>query len=119
MVIAAGFAKNPRREYWVGLPTVEAIIGQRIAPGLLDRYLGKIGYKGQQIQGEPKDPEASNNLYDYVPGTHGARGKFADRSTRTSVEVFVVLHRAKVTAAVALVAAAIGGGLLLARRNSA
>ncbi len=36
---------------------------------------------------------APNNLYDYVPGEHSARGRFDDRSKRSSAEVFVVLHR--------------------------
>ena len=49
VVVAAGLAKNPRREYWVGSPTVKAIVAQRFIPGLLDRYLGKTGYKSQQI----------------------------------------------------------------------
>lgn len=93
VVVAAGFAKNPRREYWVGSPTVEAILGQKIIPGLLDLYLGKTGYKSQQIASEPRDPNAPNNLYDFVPGVHSARGKFADRSKRTSAEVYVSLHR--------------------------
>lgn len=93
VVVAAGFAKNPRREYWVGMPTVEAIVGQRLIPGLFDRYLGKTGYKSQQIQGEPRDPNAPNNLYDYVPGVHSARGKFTNRSSSSSAEVYLMLHR--------------------------
>jgi len=92
-VIAAAYAKHPRREYWVGTPTVEAILGQRLFPGLLDRYLGRTGYKSQQLPNEPRDPDAPNNLYHYVPGIHSARGKFADRSARTSAEVFISLHR--------------------------
>ena len=40
VVVAAGYARRPRREYWVGLPTAEAIVGQRLVPGLLDVYLG-------------------------------------------------------------------------------
>ena len=32
-------AFNPRRQIWVGLPTVKAILANRIAPGLIDRYL--------------------------------------------------------------------------------
>ena len=115
VVIAAGYAKNPRREYWVGTPTVEAIIGQKFVPGILDWYLGKTGYKSQQIQDEPRNPDAPNNLYDYVPGTHSARGKFADRSTRTSAEIFVTLNRHWFAlGAAALVAA---GGTLLAKRR--
>jgi NAD(P)-dependent dehydrogenase (short-subunit alcohol dehydrogenase family) len=35
VVVAAGYAKNPRREYWVGSPTVAAIVGQKFIPGLL------------------------------------------------------------------------------------
>jgi NAD(P)-dependent dehydrogenase (short-subunit alcohol dehydrogenase family) len=93
VVVAAGLAKRPRREYWVGSPTVEAIVGQKFIPGLLDIYLGKTGYRSQQIRGETRDPSAPNNLYEYVPGVHSARGKFADRSKRTSVEVFLSLHR--------------------------
>jgi NAD(P)-dependent dehydrogenase (short-subunit alcohol dehydrogenase family) len=92
VVVAAGLTKNPRREYWVGLPTVQAIVAQRIVPGLLDRYLGKTGYKSQQLQNEPRDPNAPNNLYEYVPGVHSARGRFDDRSKRSSAEVFVSLH---------------------------
>ena len=38
VVVAAGLAKRPRREYWVGSPTVAAIIGQKFIPGLLDVY---------------------------------------------------------------------------------
>lgn len=93
VVVAAGFATRPRREYWVGMPTVTAILGQKIIPGLLDRYLGKTGYKGQQIASEKQDPNAPNNLYNYVPGKWSARGKFDDRSARSSAEVFVSLHR--------------------------
>jgi NAD(P)-dependent dehydrogenase (short-subunit alcohol dehydrogenase family) len=93
VVVAAGMARKPRREYWVGTPTVAAIVGQKIIPGLLDRYLGKTGYKSQQIQNEPRDENAPNDLYSYVPGVHSARGKFDDRSARTSAAVFVSLHR--------------------------
>jgi NADP-dependent 3-hydroxy acid dehydrogenase YdfG len=92
VVVAAGLAKKPRREYWVGTSTAVAILAQKVAPGLLDRYLGKTGYDSQQLANEPRDPDAANNLYDYIPGIHSARGKFADRSRRTSTEIFVSLH---------------------------
>ncbi len=117
VVVAAGLAKNPRREYWVGTPTVAAIIGQKFIPGLLDRYLGKTGYKSQQIPNEPKDPNAPNNLYHYVPGKHSARGKFADRSTRTSIEVDLLLHRNWFLVGAAFALAAVGGVALAAKRR--
>lgn len=116
VVVAAGLAKNPRREYWVGTPTVMAILGQRVIPGLLDRYLGKTGYKSQQIPGEPRDPNAPNDLYHYVPGVHSARGKFDDRSKRTSAEVFLTLHKGWFTAAALL--AVVAGGTIIAKKYS-
>ena len=115
VVVAAGLAKSPRREYWVGAPTVAAILGQKLIPGLLDRYLGKTGYDSQQIKGEAKDPDAPNNLYDYVPGTHSAVGKFTRQQKLTSVEVSLLLHRNWfVLGAAALVAT---GGLALAKKR--
>jgi hypothetical protein len=117
VVVAAGLAKRPRREYWVGSPTVAAIVGQKFIPGLLDIYLGKTGYKSQQIQNEPRDPNAPNNLYHYVPGVHSARGKFDDRSKRTSAEVYATLHREWFAlGALALLGA--GATLLASRRRA-
>jgi NAD(P)-dependent dehydrogenase (short-subunit alcohol dehydrogenase family) len=114
VVVAAGFSAKPRREYWVGTPTVMAILGQKVIPGLLDRYLGKTGYKGQQLQGAKQDPDAPNNLYNYVPGTWSARGKFDDRSARTSVEVFLSLHRHWVALGLA---GLVAGGVALAKKR--
>ena len=118
VVVAAGLAKHPRREYWVGTPTVAAIVGQKFIPGLLDLYLGKTGYQSQQIANEPKDPATPNNLYDYVPGRHSARGKFADRSTMTSVEVGIVLHRNWFVLGAAVALSALGSALIAKRRLS-
>ena len=117
VVVQAGLSRNPRREYWVGSPTVMAIVGQRIIRGILDRYLGKTGYKSQQIPGEPKDPNAPNNFYEYVPGVHSARGKFTDRSTGSSAEIFVTLHKSWFTLG-AIVALAVVGGTLAAKKCS-
>jgi NAD(P)-dependent dehydrogenase (short-subunit alcohol dehydrogenase family) len=116
VVVAAGLANSPRREYWVGSSTVAAIVGQRLFPGLLDRYLGKTGYTSQQIKGEARNPKAPNDLYNYVPGVHSARGKFDDRSKHASAAVFMTLHRGWITAAAAVVIAA--GGVMLAKRSS-
>ena len=40
-------AKSRRREIWVGRSSVKAIVGNKLFPGLLDRYLAKNGYSGQ------------------------------------------------------------------------
>lgn len=117
VVVEAGTVPNPRREYWVGSPTVMAIVGQKLIPGLLDRYLGKTGYKSQQIEGEPRDPNAPNNLYEYVPGVHSARGKFDDRSKRASTEVFVTLHKGWFAVG-GMLAIAFAGGAFIANRKA-
>ena len=115
VVVHAGYAKHPRREYWVGMPTGEAIVGQKFIPGLLDKYLGRTGYKSQQIQSEPRDPDTPNNLYQYVPGKHSARGKFSDRSAHTSAEAFASVHRRWF--ALGAVALAMAGTTLLTHRG--
>lgn len=115
VVLAAALAPRPRREYWVGAPTVEAIVGQKFIPGLLDRYLGKTGYRSQQIEGEPRDPNTPDNLHHYVPGTHSTRGKFTDCSSRRSPAIAISLHRNWFAVGAALVLAV--GATALTRRS--
>ncbi|HEV2116270.1 MAG TPA: SDR family oxidoreductase [Terriglobales bacterium] len=85
-------AHHPRREYYVGRSTVQAIAGNKLAPGLLDYYLARTGYKAQQHDGR-EDPHRPNNLWQPVPGDHGAHGAF-DRGARDySVEWWLDSHR--------------------------
>ena len=56
-------AFKPRRQIWVGFPTIKAILANRIAPGLIDRYLAKSGYTGQ-LTDQPSDPDAPGNLFE-------------------------------------------------------
>ncbi|MFM0418809.1 SDR family oxidoreductase [Paraburkholderia aromaticivorans] len=85
-------ATHRRREVWVGFPTVKAILANRIAPGLLDRYLAKAGYEGQ-LTDEPLGSDAPDNLFEPVPGDYGAHGRFDDRSRKSSWEMFTNRHR--------------------------
>lgn len=50
-------AKHKRRDMWLGFSTVKAILGNRIAPGLIDRYFAKAGYSGQ-LADEPLPEDA-------------------------------------------------------------
>jgi NAD(P)-dependent dehydrogenase (short-subunit alcohol dehydrogenase family) len=68
-------AHHPRREVMVGWPTIKAIFGQKLVPGLLDRYLASRGYAGQHTLA-PADPHRANNLWQPVPGDHGTHGDF-------------------------------------------
>jgi NAD(P)-dependent dehydrogenase (short-subunit alcohol dehydrogenase family) len=80
-------ATHKRRELYVGTPTVEAILGNKIAPGLLDRYLGKTGYKSQQTD-EPENQNRPSNLWEPLPGDRGAHGRFDNRSQDYSTQLW-------------------------------
>lgn len=92
VVLHAALAPSPRREYWVGGSTVKAIVGQKIIPGLLDRYLGKTGYKAQQ-RDEPDSPDRPNNVWQPVTTSLGAHGPFDGKSRSFSLEAEVSKHR--------------------------
>ena len=74
---------HDRRELTVGWPTVEAIVGNKIAPGWLDAYLARTCFDAQMTD-EPEDPGRPDNLWEPVDAgrDHGAHGTFDDRSTR-------------------------------------
>jgi NAD(P)-dependent dehydrogenase (short-subunit alcohol dehydrogenase family) len=98
-------ARYPRREFWVGMPTVIAIAGNRIAPGVGDRYLARTAVDAQMTD-EPDDPNRPNNLWEPVPGDAGAHGAFDARASSSSIEVAMMKRRPLLTA-VGLVAAGI------------
>jgi NAD(P)-dependent dehydrogenase (short-subunit alcohol dehydrogenase family) len=106
-------AFHPRREIWVGWPTVKAILANKVAPGLIDRYLAKAGYTGQ-VTDEPLPPDAPANLFQPVPGPYGAHGRFDRQARRRSWEMFTSRHRGAVTAGM-MVALAAGVGALARR----
>jgi len=107
-------AHHDRREIYVGGPTVEAIVGNKVAPSALDHYLGKTGYDSQQTN-EPEDPSRPNNLWQPVAGDHGAHGTFDDRAHPHSFELWADLNRIWI----GIGAAATAGlaTLLLARKS--
>ena len=102
-------ADHDRRELWVGGPTVAAVIGNKIAPGLLDRYLARTAYAAQQTQ-EPEEPGRPDNLWAPVPGDHGAHGTFGDRAAARSLQLWLNLHRTTLAGAAAVVAGLIWAG---------
>lgn len=89
-------AYHDRPEVLVGTPTVKAVQGNKILgtflPGLLDHYLARTGYTSQQTD-EPVSPDRQNNLWEPVPGDHGAHGPFDDRAHDQSWELWATLHR--------------------------
>jgi NAD(P)-dependent dehydrogenase (short-subunit alcohol dehydrogenase family) len=108
-------ATHPRREVYVGCPTVKAIVGNKVVPGLGDRYLARVGEEAQQT-GEPDEPGRPHNLWTPVDADRdfGARGRFSDRAKTRSWHLWATMHR---NALLAGVASAIGAAVWLAGRS--
>ncbi len=85
-------AHHPRRrEYYVGFSTVKAIFGNKLVPSLADHYLARTGYDSQQHDG-PEEAGRPDNLWEPVPGDHGAHGAFGDRARSRSYEFWAESH---------------------------
>jgi short-subunit dehydrogenase len=110
-------ATHKRREVWVGYSTVQAVIGNMVAPGLLDRFLASKGYSGQ-LTDVPLPDDAPSNLFEPVPGHATAHGRFDSSARSTSVEMFTDRHRDGILAGLA-VAGLLGIGWLLTRTSQA
>ncbi len=102
-------AHHPRREFYVGWSSTKAIIANKIAPGLLDHFLARTGYNSQQYDGA-EDPNRAHNLWEPMPGDHGAHGDFTARAKKSSAFLWMSEHRGwlvLIAATVALVTIAI------------
>jgi hypothetical protein len=64
------------------------IWGNKFFPRIGDWYLGITGYKMQQLD-EPEDPNKADNLWDPVPGDHGAHGAFDDRAQDRAIRLWI------------------------------
>jgi hypothetical protein len=92
---------------------VKAIIADKIAPGLADRYLARTGYAAQQ-SGEPADPDRGDNLWQPAAGDYAAHGRLDHGAHDWSAQLWATRHRTML--ALGLGAAAIAA---LTWRNSA
>ncbi len=90
-------AHHRRKSMWVGWPTWEAILGDRVSSALLDRYLAKTGFDGQQSE-EPVAPDRKDNLYQPVPGDHGAHGRFDATARDHSSQLWISTHPGTIAA---------------------
>jgi NAD(P)-dependent dehydrogenase (short-subunit alcohol dehydrogenase family) len=105
---------HPRREMWVGMPTVGAIVANGLAPGLLDRYLASTGYDAQQYDGR-EDPTRPDNLWEPVRGRHKTHGDFDRRAKSQSFQLWISKHRGLLAACAALLA--VSAAAVLTERN--
>ncbi len=113
-------ADHPRRrEYWVGGSTMATLLGNAVAPGLLDRYLARTGFGSQQT---PDDKPAGSpaNLWEPADGPDGrdfgAHGVFDDQSHGRSLQLWASQHHGAVAAGgLALLGAATVGAARMVR----
>ena len=111
----AYLADHPRRNMWVGIPTAYTILGERLAPKLLDLYLGRTGVKSQQTDkdlprwGEnltaPKDADADR----------GPHGPFDTQAHDRDPVLWLSVHRGAMLAGLA--AAGLGSLAAAIRRR--
>lgn len=96
-----------RREICVGMPSQLAVWGDKLAPGLLDRYLSRTAVSGQK-SGEPLPGDRAANLWKPVPGDYAAHGCFGDEARKHSAWLWVTMNRNWLVAGGAALALAVG-----------
>lgn len=106
-------ATHRRRELWVCLPTVMAILGTRLLPGFLDRLLARDAYEGQ-LDWDNERPGRGDNLHEPVDGDYGTHGRFDARATPWTPQLWFSTQRPALLAAGF---AALAGAAWLTRRK--
>lgn len=107
-------AHQRRREVYVGVSSVATILGNKVAPWAADLYLGLTGYEGQQTD-DFVGPNRPDNLFEPVPGDHGAHGAFDEEAYDGSSQLWATKNRGWL----ALVGAGLAGvGVAALRRKS-
>lgn len=109
-------AEHQRRELLVGWPTVFGILGHKIMPGVMDRYLAHAAWEGQMLD-EPRS-DRPDNLWQPVPGDQAARGVFDQRALDAAPLLWADTHRRTVAGIGGVVLTAATGLALALRRRS-
>jgi hypothetical protein len=106
-------SQHPRREVIMGGSALQAILFDKMFPGLAGRFLARTGYESQQTD-EPRDPDRPHNLWDPVPGDQGAHGDFDDRAKRRSLQFWIAKYSGLLSAAVGSLIASLFGAIFFA-----
>ena len=106
-------ADHAPREMLVGLPTHQAVLGQKLIPGLLDRHLAQAAWAPQFVDA-PNDQQ-DDILFHTLPGDPGAHGPYRDRERGPDLQMRWRFDPVSAVAAAAL-ATALGAATLLWRR---
>lgn len=107
-------ARYPRREYWLGFSAVKAILSEKIAPAIGDRYVASHAFESQ-LTGERLPPDRPGNLFHSVDGDPGAHGRFDDLASNRSPAIWASEHRDRLVLAGGLAALGLGAALVARR----
>lgn len=88
----ATVAERPRARTWVGESTVYTILGNRISGRFADWYAAKTLVSGQQDPAKDGQ-QLGDNLYEPIPGDHGAHGVFDETAHGWSPQTWWVENR--------------------------
>ncbi len=107
-------AKHDEREIYYGFSTFKTVLGNKVVPAWLDKYLAETCYEGQQTD-KPDNKNRANNLWEPIPGDHGARGPF--NGTAKSFSPLFIAKKHKWMTLVAVSALVIGISALMMNRG--
>jgi len=107
-------AAHSRRKQWiVGLPAHQAIIGDKLISPLLDRYLARTAIEGQQDE-RRVEPDRKDNLFEPLRRDPQAHGRFDEGARRRSFTLLASERRGWLAAVAAV---SLGVAVAAARRR--
>lgn len=97
-------AEHPRRNMWVGVATAYTLLGERLAPKVLDLFLGRTAVDSQQT--DASLPRWGSNLFEPQDeqADRGARGPFDNQAHSRDPVLWLSMHRRAVLTGTALIA---------------
>ncbi len=110
-------AEHDRREIMVGYTTVEATLGEKVIPGLLDRYLATAAWDGAMLP-EPADPNQPDNFWEPVSRDLGAHGHFDAEARSFSPQLWATKHRVSLLGGLLVAGAGIFGAMVEKSRRA-
>jgi NAD(P)-dependent dehydrogenase (short-subunit alcohol dehydrogenase family) len=99
--VVVRMAAHPPREALVGLPTLQAVWGQKLAPAALDWYLGKRGYEAQVLE-QPNGQDGKDILFESLPDDPGAHGPYESSERGPDLQMRLLSHGRSVAVAIGL-----------------
>lgn len=85
-------SQHRRRELWLAWSVAKAIIAEDVVPAYADKYLAEHGYDAQETDRRIA-PNRRDNLFEPVPGDHGAHGTFGEQARSFSPVLWMSKHR--------------------------